>query len=104
MPLARGRRPADWGPVPPRARAFGGLRYDVAVESMAPWHFLYFLPDPHGQGSLRPTLGVERRTVVGGPAVGECCASRRSPCRAGASALLSRTPTGGRRRASGGGG
>jgi hypothetical protein len=22
-----------------------------------PWHFLYFLPDPHGQGSLRPTFG-----------------------------------------------
>jgi len=22
----------------------------------APWHFLYFLPEPHGQGSLRPTL------------------------------------------------
>src|SRR4029078_1058231 len=20
------------------------------------WHFLYFFPDPHGQGSLRPTL------------------------------------------------
>ena len=22
-----------------------------------PWQFLYFLPLPHGQGSLRPTLG-----------------------------------------------
>jgi hypothetical protein len=22
-----------------------------------PWHFLYFLPLPQGQGSLRPTLG-----------------------------------------------
>lgn len=22
-----------------------------------PWQFLYFLPDPQGQGSLRPTLG-----------------------------------------------
>jgi hypothetical protein len=21
----------------------------------APWHFLYFFPDPQGQGSLRPT-------------------------------------------------
>src|SRR5262245_36967820 len=21
-----------------------------------PWHFLYFLPEPHGHGSLRPTL------------------------------------------------
>ena len=23
----------------------------------APWHFLYFLPEPQGHGSLRPTLG-----------------------------------------------
>ena len=23
---------------------------------MEPWHFLYFLPLPHGQGSLRPGL------------------------------------------------
>ena len=22
----------------------------------SPWHFLYFLPDPQGHGSLRPTL------------------------------------------------
>jgi hypothetical protein len=29
-------------------------RQTVAV---APWHFLYFLPDPHGQGSFRPTFG-----------------------------------------------
>gem|GEM_PF-6368057 len=21
-----------------------------------PWHFLYFFPDPHGQGSFLPTL------------------------------------------------
>src|SRR5262249_58229988 len=25
----------------------------------APWHFLYFLPLPHGQSSLRPTRGTE---------------------------------------------
>src|SRR5205823_6444833 len=24
----------------------------------APWHFLYFLPEPHGQRSFRPTLGT----------------------------------------------
>jgi hypothetical protein len=24
--------------------------------TQAPWHFLYFLPEPHGHGSLRPTL------------------------------------------------
>src|SRR5436190_24364625 len=27
-----------------------------------PQQFLYFLPLPHGQGSLRPTLGPPRRT------------------------------------------
>lgn len=26
---------------------------------MSPWHFLYFLPLPQGQGSLRPTLVTE---------------------------------------------
>src|SRR5687767_15578824 len=25
-----------------------------------PWHFLYFFPEPHGQGSLRPTLAWVR--------------------------------------------
>ena len=25
-----------------------------------PWHFLYFLPLPHGHGSLRPTFGPDR--------------------------------------------
>jgi hypothetical protein len=27
----------------------------------APQHFLYFLPDPHGHGSFRPTFALERR-------------------------------------------
>ena len=26
---------------------------------LRPQHFLYFLPLPHGQGSFRPTRGVE---------------------------------------------
>jgi hypothetical protein len=30
--------------------------------AVAPWHFLYFLPLPHGHGSLRPTAGVLRTT------------------------------------------
>src|SRR5688572_24831457 len=25
-------------------------------QAVAPWHFLNFLPEPHGHGSLRPTL------------------------------------------------
>src|SRR5262249_48773107 len=42
----------------------------------APWHFLYFLPLPHGQGSLRPTLGSARRTVCcfsGGASAAPAC-------------------------------
>ena len=29
-----------------------------AAYAAAPWHFLYFLPLPHGQSSLRPTLSA----------------------------------------------
>src|SRR5262249_46505406 len=28
--------------------------------ALMPWHFLYFLPEPHGQGSLRPTFAPVR--------------------------------------------
>ncbi len=35
----------------------GATRRPYAVASLAPWHFLYFLPEPHGQGSLRPIFG-----------------------------------------------
>src|SRR5690242_12694821 len=34
--------------------------------AQTPWHFLYFFPLPHGQGSFRPTLSVVRRTGVCG--------------------------------------
>ena len=37
-----------------------------ATYAATPQHFLYFLPLPHGQGSLRPTLGPSRFTVVPG--------------------------------------
>src|SRR3982751_3182058 len=40
----------------------------------APWHFLYFLPLPHGQGSLRPTFGSSRLT---------CFTTSSPPVRAG---------------------
>ncbi len=30
--------------------------YDLPERFSAPQHFLYFLPLPHGHGSLRPTL------------------------------------------------
>ncbi len=31
------------------------------AQSAAPWHFLYFLPLPQWQGSLRPSFGSARR-------------------------------------------
>jgi hypothetical protein len=30
----------------------------------APWHFLYFLPEPQGQGAFGLTFGTSRRTVA----------------------------------------
>ena len=36
----------------------------TVTHAAAPWHFLYFLPLPHGHGSLRPTFGSSRRTVL----------------------------------------
>src|SRR5262249_8434812 len=32
----------------------------LRAHALAPWHFLYFLPEPQGQGSLRPTLAPAR--------------------------------------------
>ncbi len=34
----------------------GGGAIPHPTVTAAPWHFLYFLPEPQGQGSLRPTL------------------------------------------------
>jgi hypothetical protein len=40
------------------------LAFQCAVPgSEAPQHFLYFLPLPHGHGSLRPTFGSGRTYV-----------------------------------------
>src|SRR5437773_7906521 len=33
------------------------------VVDYVPWHFLYFLPLPQGQGSFRPTFSAARRTA-----------------------------------------
>ena len=43
----------------------------------APWHFLYFLPLPQGQGSLRPTFSPVRRWAAwaASPAPANCAAS-----------------------------
>jgi hypothetical protein len=37
--------------------------WSAHAESL-PWHFLYFLPLPHGQGSFRPTFGCSRRICL----------------------------------------
>ena len=42
----------------------GGLEVHVSHHWLAPWHFLYFLPLPHGHGSFRPTFGSSRFTVL----------------------------------------
>ena len=44
--------------VPPGGSGRGGRHdFDMTnVTRQAPWHFLYFLPDPHQQGSLRPSF------------------------------------------------
>src|ERR1019366_4861537 len=43
----------------------------------AAWHFLYFFPDPQGQGSLRPTFSPVRRCVgaLASPAPAKLAAS-----------------------------
>src|SRR3954463_15995020 len=38
-------------------------RTRATLYSVAPWHFLNFLPEPHGQGSFRPT--VDQSTFAG---------------------------------------
>lgn len=57
----------------PLAGAFGG-RHPLMLgpgdrpastrkTRQVPWHFLYFLPDPQGQGSFRPTVEIGRAHV-----------------------------------------
>src|SRR5882757_5566468 len=58
------------------------LRCPSQRHSPAPWHFLNFLPEPQGHGSLRPTLTPERTTCWTGacsappPAILACWSSR----------------------------
>src|SRR5690242_21941479 len=46
------------------SKAIGNQQSEIRNYAAAPWHFLYFLPLPHGHGSLRPTFGSSRRTVL----------------------------------------
>ncbi len=47
-----------------RERDVGGRVGHAFTPTGAPWHFLYFFPLPQGHGSLRPTFGSSRCTVL----------------------------------------
>src|SRR5205809_4795289 len=44
----------------------GLARPRPTIYAVRPQQFLYFFPLPHGHGSLRPTFGSSRRTVLTG--------------------------------------
>ena len=46
------------------------LIYPSGGPSYRPWHFLYFLPLPHQQGSLRPSLSAPTGAVLPWPPLG----------------------------------
>ncbi len=48
------------------ARVLDERRMPVPRQLSLPWQYVYFLPLPQGQGSLRPTLGVCRSTGCAG--------------------------------------
>src|SRR5206468_12645751 len=52
-----------------------------AAGAQAPWHFLYFLPDPHQHGSLRPICSLEstRRCWTAGGASASAAAAAPAP-------------------------
>jgi hypothetical protein len=56
---------ARFFPLPYSRGSVFSLPYRLRLCSshLRPWHCLYFLPLPQGQGSLRPTLGCSRRMV-----------------------------------------
>src|ERR1700739_2184786 len=61
---------------------FGGQGRPSLHQLYAPWHFLYFLPEPQGEGVLRPTFSAPRTTCCTVlcsllPAMRACSSSRR---------------------------
>src|SRR5215471_5079879 len=59
-----------FSPTHPQKTRMNGAPASVVSYPPAPQHFLYFLPLPQGQGSLRPILSPARTT---------CCTGARSP-------------------------
>src|SRR6202041_875663 len=52
------------------------------AQAATPWHFLYFFPEPQGQGSLRPTFAAARVGLGGSTGAAPawnciCCCWRR---------------------------
>ena len=80
----RGRRVAD-GHL--EAANDAGVRADLRADDSSdgqpsrPWQCLYFLPDPHGHGSLRPTFSPAR-TNGGGARDRRVAVVRRPPASA----------------------
>src|ERR1700736_1433685 len=59
------RPPGGVGPghaPAPRLRSRLSEPRSAARYSLRPWHFLYFLPLPHGHGSFRPTFAARTCT------------------------------------------
>src|SRR6185312_360482 len=70
-PLPKGEGNQERDAIPPRLRRDplpAGER-----QLSAPWQCLYFLPDPHGHGSLRPTLGPSRTTGAAAAMAAPAC-------------------------------
>src|SRR5438128_11227886 len=49
--------------------------------ALAPWHFLYFFPEPQGQGSLRPTFAPARTGLGASACAGPVWYCRSRCCR-----------------------
>src|SRR5437868_5476462 len=62
-----------------RFRAFSPrLCIGRSAAPQAPWHFLYFFPEPHQQGSLRPIFGL-RAPAADAPAAAPTPAATVAP-------------------------
>src|SRR5262249_35144216 len=60
-----------------------GHRPEPTPSSTSMWHFLYFLPLPHGQGSLRPTRGPLRTGTARDGSAGAAASSSSPSARMG---------------------